>query len=151
MVSPLRPVQVVPDVRRIKTHGKLHVSRILETSKCSNKLSWRRRVIETLVPRKQAMPRANRHFFHGHVWHIDYKWRSQFQSFQSFNRCAPFKPSLIPLRKFKEPALSLSKGSKVQGKQDNVQAACPALAEGIPPDLVRGPFKTFQIRSALQT
>ena len=38
------------------------------------------------------MPRANRYFLPGHVWHITIKYRSQFQSFQTFNRCALFKP-----------------------------------------------------------
>ena len=40
------------------------------------------------------MPRANRHFLPGHVWHITHPCSSEFQSFQSFqsfNRCAPFK------------------------------------------------------------
>ena len=35
------------------------------------------------------MPRANRHFLPGHVWHVT---KSPFQSFQPFNRFAPFKP-----------------------------------------------------------
>ena len=37
------------------------------------------------------MPRANRYFLPGHVWHITTKGRSQFQPFQQFNRFAPFK------------------------------------------------------------
>ena len=37
------------------------------------------------------MPRANRHFLPGYLWHITHQRCSQFQSFQSFNRCAPFK------------------------------------------------------------
>ena len=36
------------------------------------------------------MPRANRHFLPGYVWHITHQRCSQFQSFQSFNRCASF-------------------------------------------------------------
>ncbi len=38
------------------------------------------------------MPRANRHYLPGHIWHITYLCSSQFQSFQTFNRFAPFKP-----------------------------------------------------------
>ncbi len=41
------------------------------------------------------MPRANRHFLPGHVWHITHQRCRQFKSFKSFNRCAPFK-SLEP-------------------------------------------------------
>jgi REP element-mobilizing transposase RayT len=45
------------------------------------------------------MPRANRHFLPGHVWHMTHLNSSQFQSFQKpalssiegFNRFAPFK------------------------------------------------------------
>ena len=38
------------------------------------------------------MPRANRHFLPGYVWHITHPSGDEFQSFQSFNRFAPFKP-----------------------------------------------------------
>ena len=48
------------------------------------------------------MPRANRHFLPGYVWHISHLNSSQFQLFQWFdrltmsglilNRFAPFKP-----------------------------------------------------------
>jgi len=43
------------------------------------------------------MPRANRHFLPGHIWHITHLRSSQFQSFQPFTRFAPFKA----LRRYK--------------------------------------------------
>jgi hypothetical protein len=48
------------------------------------------------------MPRANRYFVPGHIWHITHERCSQFQSFQSFNRFAQFKS-------FKPPAPRLSR------------------------------------------
>jgi hypothetical protein len=38
------------------------------------------------------MPRANRYFLPGYVWHITHPSGDEFQSFQTFNRFAPFKP-----------------------------------------------------------
>jgi hypothetical protein len=37
------------------------------------------------------MPRANRYFLPGYVWHITHLNSSQFQSLQPFHRGAPFK------------------------------------------------------------
>src|SRR6266542_598130 len=42
-------------------------------------------------PLRKTMPRANRHFLPGHVWHIAHQCSSQFQSFQPFHRFAPFQ------------------------------------------------------------
>jgi putative transposase len=48
------------------------------------------------------MPRANRHFLPGHVWHITHLCSSQFQSFQWFNRCAvPNVQSRSAVQRFK--------------------------------------------------
>jgi hypothetical protein len=38
------------------------------------------------------MPRANHYFLPDYVWHNTHQRCGQFQSFQSFKRCAPFKP-----------------------------------------------------------
>jgi hypothetical protein len=64
------------------------------------------------------MPRANRHFLRGHVWHIRHQCSSQFQSFQSFNRFAPFQLS------------KAGRGSRVQGSKVQEFNRC-------------APFKTF--------
>jgi hypothetical protein len=45
------------------------------------------------------MPRANRHFLPGHVWDIII-YSSQFKSFQSFNRYAPFMTGISPFQTF---------------------------------------------------
>jgi hypothetical protein len=45
------------------------------------------------------MPRANRHFLSGHVWHITHQCSSQFQSVKTFNRFAPLKtfPKIVEM------------------------------------------------------
>jgi hypothetical protein len=44
------------------------------------------------------MPRANRHFLPGYIWHITHLCSGQFQSFQSFHRCAPFLTGTGPFQ-----------------------------------------------------
>jgi len=68
------------------------------------------------------MPRANRYFVSGYVWHITHPSGDEFQSFQTFNRFAPFKPfksfnrcaSFKALRRFKVQG-SDSAGKSRQG------------------------------------
>ena len=51
------------------------------------------------------MPRANRHFLPGHIWHITHPSGDEFQSFQSFNGFAPFKT--FSRRPFKDPRFKI--------------------------------------------
>jgi REP element-mobilizing transposase RayT len=51
--------------------------------------------------KKTRMPRANRHFLPGHVWHITHQCCSRFQSFKPFNRCALRLAARFKVQQFK--------------------------------------------------
>jgi hypothetical protein len=68
------------------------------------------------------MPRANRYFLPGHVWHITHQCRSQFQWFDELTTNGIFQP-LRSVPAVKELAAVQSSRFKVQGEQQTARTS----------------------------